>query len=139
MNINMLPRPAVGAVVKHEDSFLLIRRKNPPSQNMWAIPGGKIKLGETLQQAAEREVWEETGITVRAGSPVLTFDLIERDTRGDIIFHYIIVDVLAEYISGNVSAGGDAREAVWAHKNELHKFNLNQITLDLFSDLTVCN
>ncbi|MCA1744093.1 MAG: NUDIX domain-containing protein, partial [Desulfovibrionales bacterium] len=46
--------------------LILIRRANPPSQNMWAIPGGKIKLGETLQQAAEREVLEETGIVVRA-------------------------------------------------------------------------
>ncbi|MCA1744094.1 MAG: NUDIX hydrolase [Desulfovibrionales bacterium] len=112
-----------------------MQRANPPSQNMWAIPGGKIKLGETLQQAAEREVLEETGIVVRAGRPVLTFDLIERDNLGNIIFHYVIVDVLAEYISGNISAGGDAREAVWAHKHELDKFDLNRATLNLFLNL----
>lgn len=136
---DILPRPAVGAVVKHNDCFLLVKRANPPSQNMWAIPGGKIKLGETLQQAAEREVLEETGIVVRACNPVLTFDLIEHDRLGNIMFHYVIVDVFAEYISGNISAGDDAREAVWAHKNQLHKFNLNQITLDLFSDLIQSN
>lgn len=136
---DILPRPAVGAVVKYEDCFLLVKRANPPSQNMWAIPGGKIRLGETLQQAAQREVLEETGIVVRAGNPVLTFDLIEHDKLGNIIFHYVVVDVFAEYISGNILAGGDAREAIWAHRNELHEFNLNQITLDLFSDLIQCN
>ena len=50
------PRPAVGAVVFKGDAVLLVQRGNPPSRGMWAIPGGRVHLGETLQAAAEREI-----------------------------------------------------------------------------------
>jgi 8-oxo-dGTP diphosphatase len=131
-NCPVLPRVAVGAVVRHNNSFLLVKRANEPSRGRWAIPGGKIKLGETLQEAAQREVFEETGVNVRALEPVLTFDLIERDTYGTVRFHYIIVDLLAQYISGGLVPGGDALEVVWAKDNDLEKYNLSPATLDLF-------
>jgi len=81
------PRVAVGAVVIRAGSVLLVRRGKAPSDGQWAIPGGSVELGETLQQAAEREILEETGIRIRAGKPVYTFDLIERDRQKRIRFH----------------------------------------------------
>ncbi|MGD9150765.1 MAG: NUDIX hydrolase, partial [Desulfobacterales bacterium] len=83
------PRVAVGAVVFKEDRVLLVRRGQPPAENLWAIPGGSVEIGETLQQAAEREIWEETGIRIRATKPIYTFDVIERDERQGIRFHYV--------------------------------------------------
>ena len=56
------PICGVGIVVFDQQKVLLIRRGKPPRQGEWSIPGGKQKLGETLQQAARREVKEETGL-----------------------------------------------------------------------------
>jgi 8-oxo-dGTP pyrophosphatase MutT (NUDIX family) len=62
------PRVAVGAVVIYEKKVLLVLRGKPPAEGLWAIPGGSVDLGETLQMAAEREVLEETGLHVKAGA-----------------------------------------------------------------------
>ena len=68
------PICGVGIVVFHLQKVLLIRRGKPPRQGEWSIPGGKQKLGETLQQAARREVEEETGL--KLGQLMLILSLI---------------------------------------------------------------
>ncbi len=125
---NPLPRPAVGAVVFKNGKVLLVRRANPPSQGQWAIPGGKIRWGETLQQAARREVLEETGITIRAGRPIYTFDSIVRDPQGKVRFHYVIVDLEAEYICGRPIAGDDADQVAWVGPKEMEGMDISRPT-----------
>ena len=77
------PQVAVGAIVINDGRVLLVKRSQPPSKGLWAIPGGRVELGETLKQAAEREIIEETGLTIRAGDPVYTFSyrLIQRGSN----------------------------------------------------------
>jgi len=125
------PRVAVGAIVVRDGRVLLVRRGQPPSEGLWAIPGGRVELGETLQEAAEREIGEETGLAIRAGDPVHTFDVILRDETGRVRFHYIIVDLLADYVSGELQAGDDAREARWVAPEELDGLPINQTTLEV--------
>lgn len=108
-----LPRLAVGAVVVHQNRVLLVRRAKAPAKGLWAIPGGSVRLGETLQQAAEREILEETGITIRAGEPLLTFETIRRDPDGRVRFHYVIVDLRAVYVAGELAPADDADDARW--------------------------
>ena len=129
-----LPRLAVGAVVFHRQRVLLVRRGQPPAENQWAIPGGRVRLGETLQQAAEREILEETGLVIRAGAPVHTFDLIERDARGQVRFHYVIVDLEADYVSGDPRCGDDAAEAKWVGADELGDLRISRPTLALLRE-----
>jgi len=121
----------VGAVVFREDRVLLIRRGQAPAKNLWAIPGGSVKIGETLQQAAEREILEETGIRIRAARPIYIFDVIERDESESIRFHYVIIDLSAEYVSGELSAGDDAVEARWVSAEEINGLAVNSTTLQL--------
>jgi len=130
------PRVAVGAVVMHEGRVLVVERGNPPAQGIWALPGGSVELGETLAEAAEREVFEETGIVVRAGAVVHTFDAVVRDDDGRVRFHYVIVDLECEYISGRVAAGGDARAACFASRQEFAALRSSRATVDLLRRIT---
>ncbi len=125
------PRVAVGAVVFKDKRVLLVRRGQPPAEDLWAIPGGSVEIGETLQEAAEREIQEETGIQIRAAKPIYTFDVIERDGSGRIRFHYVIVDLTADYISGEPSAGDDAVEARWVSAEEINRLAVSPTTLKL--------
>ena len=125
------PVVAVGAVVFSDGRVLLVRRDRPPSEDLWAIPGGKVCLGETLQEAAERETREETGLTVRALEPVYTFDHLERDEHGRVRFHYVIVDLRAEYVRGRIRPGDDAREVRWVSPDEIATLRVSAPTLAL--------
>ena len=130
-----LPRVAAGAIVFKTSHVLLVRRGNAPARGQWAIPGGSVKLGETLQQAAEREVREETGLNVRAHEPVYTFDVVERDAAGRIRFHYVIIDLLADYVSGDIQPADDALEARWVSAAELARMAVNTTTRQVLKQL----
>lgn len=128
------PRPAVAAVVFKGDAVLLVRRGNSPCRGTWAIPGGRVRLGETLQAAAEREILEETGVVIRAGEPLLVFDVIQKDAAGGVMYHYVIVDLGADYVSGEPRAGDDADEARWVSEAELEGLKVNPATCRLLSE-----
>ena len=125
------PRVAVGAVVFKDGAVLLVRRGKAPNHGLWAIPGGSVRLGETLQQAAERELLEETNVRVRAGSPVYIFDVVDRDVSGRVRYHYVIADLLAEYIDGRPAPNDDALEARWITPGELHTLPVSDTTTEL--------
>ena len=129
------PRVAVGAIVIKDGQVLLVRRGQPPSEGLWAVPGGRVNLGETLQEAAEREIKEETGLTICARNPVYTFDAIVRDEAGRVRFHYVIVDLLADYVHGTLCPGDDAREARWVAPGELESLPVNQTTRELLKKM----
>jgi 8-oxo-dGTP diphosphatase len=99
------PVPAVGVVCRRGDAVLLIRRGRAPRQGEWSIPGGKVARGERLQDAAMRELMEETGVRARIGDLLAVYEIIEPD------FHYILIDYDADWISGEPRAGDDADEA----------------------------
>jgi ADP-ribose pyrophosphatase len=125
------PQVAVGAIVIKDGRVLLVKRNQPPSKGLWAIPGGRVEIGETLKEAAEREIIEETGLTIRAGDPVYTFDVIERDEAGRVRFHYVIVDLVADYLSGELNASDDASEARWVTPEELENLLISQSTREV--------
>ena len=122
------PQTAVGVIVFRDDKVLLVKRANRPGQGLWAIPGGRVELGETLKEAARREVKEETGVSISPKEPIYVFEVIERDDEGDIRFHYVIIDLLAEYLSGEVNPGTDASEARWISSAELKELPVTKTT-----------
>lgn len=129
MTESCLPRLGVGAIVRHQDAVLLVKRAKPPYAGEWAIPGGKVAAGETLAEAAEREIREETGVTVRAGELAYHFEYIERDELGALRYHYVVLDYYADYLAGEPNAADDALEARWVALDALDALRLNPITL----------
>lgn len=127
------PRVAVGAVVFYENRVLLIRRGQAPSSGQWAIPGGGVELGETLTQAAEREIREETGILIAAEEPIYVFDMVERDQVDKVRFHYVVVDLAARYLGGELHAGDDAAEARWVSADEMKCLAVSPPTRELLA------
>lgn len=127
------PRPAVGAVVFKNNEVLLVKRGKPPAEGSWAIPGGSVRLGESLQAAAEREIREETGVIIQAGEPIFVFDTIERDDAGQVRFHYIVIDLIAEYISGEPVPGDDAADARWISAADMDTLEVNIRTRGLLN------
>ena len=124
----------VGAIVFKDDRVLLVKRKNPPYPNEWAIPGGKVRYGETLKQAVAREIREETGIDIDVMEPVFTFEVLPEDKQSDTGFHYVVIDFNAVYTSGDILAADDAREAAWISRDRFKKIDINQITKSVLRD-----
>ncbi len=129
------PQLGVGAVVCQQNKILLVLRGKAPNKNQWAIPGGKVEPGESLQAAVEREVLEETGIVIRAAKLAYHFEFIERDADGILRYHYVVLDFIGEYIHGKPCAGDDAAEARWVAFEELEYLTLNPTTRELLATL----
>lgn len=127
------PRVAVGAVIFKDEKVLMVLRGKPPAENKWSIPGGCVELGETLQEAAKRETIEETGIVILANEPVYTFDVIERDENGHVRFHYVIVDLAADYVSGEPRPGDDALDVSWISPEDMNNYNVSAATRKLLA------
>lgn len=113
------PIVGVGVVIWRDDKVLLIRRAKPPRQGEWSLPGGAQKVGETVFDAARREVLEETGLTIDVLGLVDVADSIQRDESGRVRYHYTLVDVFAAWRAGEATAGDDAAEAAWVGLDSL--------------------
>ncbi|MGH7155443.1 MAG: NUDIX hydrolase [Acetobacteraceae bacterium] len=120
------PRPIVGIgiVVLKNDSVLLVRRGKPPNAGSWTLPGGAQEIGETTEEAARRELAEETGITVGALRLAATVDNIRRDAGGRIQFHYTIIDYAGPWQAGEPVAASDVSEARWVPFDRLEWYEL---------------
>ncbi|MFQ5613453.1 MAG: NUDIX hydrolase [Anaerolineae bacterium] len=128
-----VPRVAVGAVVLHRGRALLVRRNRPPARGSWAIPGGRVHLGESLARAAAREVLEETGLQVEVGDIVHTFDNIVHDGAGRVRFHYVIIDFAATALDPDrpLTPADDVSQAGWFTLEEMRRLPMTPTSLDL--------
>ena len=107
------PFVAVGTIVVRDGCVLLARRGKEPSYGLWSLPGGAVDLGEGLKNAAARETREECGIEIEITDVLEVVERMVRDPDGRVQFHYVIVDYLARWTSGELVPSSEVLEARW--------------------------
>ena len=100
------PKPTVDAFILGENSIVLVKRRNTPFEGMWALPGGFVECGETVEEATIREAKEETGLTIEIIRLLGVYSDPKRDPRGPTVGTVFI----CRRISGDLKADTDAKE-----------------------------
>lgn len=106
------PIPTTDIIIEHGKGIVLVKRKNPPIG--WALPGGFVDYGESLEAAAIREAKEETGLKIKLIRQFHTYSDPGRDPR-----HHTITTVYIAKGKGNLKAGDDAKDAGVFQKDNL--------------------
>jgi ADP-ribose pyrophosphatase YjhB (NUDIX family) len=129
----LAPVVGVGGVVVRDGRALLVRRGKPPLYGRWVVPGGRVELGETLEAALVREIREETGLDVEPVEVLTVFDRIERD-GDEVAYHYVIVDYLCRWRSGEAAAASDALDAAWVGREEIAGYDVPPKAVEVVED-----
>jgi mutator protein MutT len=116
-------------LIIRDGRVLLIERGRQPLKGFWSIPGGAVETGETLKEAVRREVQEETGLSVKPMKLVEVFERITRDGRGQVEYHYVLLDYLCRPLAGNLRAADDCSDAEWVERRKLRRYRLTEGTL----------
>jgi 8-oxo-dGTP diphosphatase len=106
------PRVAVIAITFRGDELILVQRSKEPQKGSWGFPGGSVEPGESLHDAALRELLEETGVRAEAGEWVDVVEVREFDSSGR-HHHFVLVALLCSYIDGELRPGDDAADCRW--------------------------
>ena len=123
----LVPRVGVGAVIMREGALLMVERGRPPRAGEWAVPGGKVRWGEPLEDAVAREVAEETGLIVEVGDLVWTGQTIGPD------WHFVLLDFEATVVGGELVAGDDAAQVAWVDLAEAESWQLTSSMFGLIA------
>lgn len=123
------PILGVGAIILRRGKVLLVRRGKAPMKGLWSLPGGVLRAGESLRDGVQREVREETGLQVEPLGIFEVFERIQRDRRGRLEYHYVLVDYLCRVRAGELRAGDDADRAEWVSSEDLDRYGITEGTL----------
>ena len=109
------PRPILAAslAVFRDGKVLIASRTAPPAQALFSLPGGVVEIGETLQEAALREVMEEVGVAAEIVGFVDHAEVIQRDSDGRIKRHFVITCFAGRWISGEGHTSAEAGAVLW--------------------------
>jgi len=124
------PVPAVGAIVFRDGAVLLVKRGAEPNRGRWSLPGGSLEIGETVEAGAVRETREETGVDVQPLRVLDVCNFIERKD-GEVRWHYVLIDVLCEYVRGDPFPATDAENARLIPLRELGEYDVVPTALEV--------
>ena len=120
-------------VIFREEQVLLAKRGKEPSQGKWSTPGGRLELGETIFEAARREVLEECSVDIEVENVIDADDIIIRDGEGKVKYHFADIYVKAKYISGEAKAQSDVDECRWVTPEEMTELDLTPMLREMLT------
>lgn len=125
-------RAAIGGPASElSRGVVLIKRRFEPLAGQWSLPGGAVEVGETLDAAIAREVFEETGLVVEVGPAIEVFDRIMLDESARVRYHFVLIDYLCRVTGGRLQPGSDVSDAVIADPDALEAFALTDKALSV--------
>jgi ADP-ribose pyrophosphatase YjhB (NUDIX family) len=113
------PILAASVAVIRDGRILLAARGKPPSEGLYSLPGGMVETGETLSEAALRELREEVGVEAKLIGLIAPVEFIERDEKGDIKHHVVIAAHAARWVSGEPQTGPEAKDIRWVTERDI--------------------
>lgn len=124
---------AASVVIVRQARFLLVERGRAPAKGMYAFPGGRVRPGEAIEDAARRELLEETSLTVRTMRMLRQIDLDGQDAGSDIIFRLHVF--LADEPFGTAKAGDDAAALGWYTLADMNRLPVTLSTRQFAAEL----
>ncbi len=113
------PILAASVAVLRGDRILLAARARPPLQSIWSLPGGVVEPGESLAEAAFRELREETGVEAELIRFITPIEYVDRDEDGRVRHHFVICPHAARWRSGEGTVGPEALAIAWLREDEI--------------------
>ena len=113
------PELAASIAVFRGGRVLLATRTKPPAEGVWSLPGGRVEPGETLGEAALRELMEEVGVEAGLIGFNCHVEVIERDGAGTVSRHIVIASFAALWRAGEPRPGPEAGAVTWADPRDL--------------------
>jgi 8-oxo-dGTP diphosphatase len=129
------PIAGVGVMIRDGERYLLIKRAANPDKGLWSVPGGLVEVGERIEDAALREAMEETCLEVELVKRLGVVDKIELDDEGEVYYHFVIIQYLADMVSGEMCPMDDALEAEWVTLDQLKDYDLTNSLKDFLIEI----
>ena len=129
MTESEVPLVGVGVAVIDRGRLLLVKRGRDPGKGLWAVPGGKVRRGEPIAEAARREVLEETGLEVEVGDVIWVGEHLSKD------HHIVLIDFRGTVTGGTLRAADDAEDARWVELSAAEEYPLTLTMHELVAEL----
>jgi len=113
------PILAASVAVFRDGRVLLAARGKPPGEGLFSLPGGRVEPGETMGEAALRELQEEVGVEAKLIGLVAPVEVIEREADGRVKHHIVIAAHAARWVSGEPQTGPEAKEIRWVTERDI--------------------
>lgn len=125
------PAVAVAGIVFQDGRILIVRRGREPSKGLWTLPGGNLKIGESIRDGLVREILEETGLIVTVNTLVEVVESIHYDTSDEVQYHYVILDYLCTIEKGRLRPASDIEDCQFIEHEKLVEFQLAGTTREV--------